>query len=244
MASFSGFAAQKMMDLYNSHGHEVGSELKKAYPAAYAHLTATDCITYVLNVLSYAYEKSGDKKFSKEIWTYGKDPADPQKRFKGSILGRKLVTEKNWVGIYVNPDVVHPRDGSEEHTFTHFTVNKQCHYHHIPVKYKAVNYNPTPAAHPGFKRLFNKGETKLNLVDVMALRGLPFGVGMSRGDTHTWLFSKGFIFEVHWDGIGATLYEKTLLEDYPWLSSIIIVPPDGVSMIPLAVLPCACAATP
>lgn len=244
MTSFSKFAEQKMIDLFNNHGYEVGSERKKTDPIFYRNFTSTDCITYVLNVLSYAYEKSGDTAFAKEIWTYGKDPDDAGKRFKGSILGRKLVIEKKWVGIYVNPDVVHPRDASDEHTFTYFTANRHCHYHRIPVKYKAVNYNPTPTSHPNFKKLFNKGETALNLVDVADLKNVLFGVGMSRGDTHTWLFSKGYIYEVHWDGIGSNLYEKTTIENYPWLSSIIILPPDGVSAISLAALRCACSAAP
>jgi hypothetical protein len=244
MTSFSQFAAQKMIDLYHNHSNEVGSELKKTDPALYSHFTSTDCITYVLNVLSHAYEKSGDMAFARDIWTYGKDPNDPGKRFKGSILGRKLVSEKKWVGIYVNPDVVHPRDASDEHTFTYFTANKHCHYHRIPVQYKAVNYNPTPAAHPNFGKLFNKGETALNLVDVASLKNVLFGVGMSRGDTHTWLFTKGTIYEVHWDGIGSTLYEKTPIEYYPWLSSIILVPPDGKSSIVLAALHCACSVAP
>ncbi len=163
------------------------------------------------------------------------------KRYKGSVLGKKLVTKKNWVGIYVNPDVVHPRDAAEEHTYTYFTANRHCHYHHIPVKYKAVNYNPTPTSHANFRKLFDKGKTALNIVDVAALRNVQFGVGMSRGDTHTWLFSKGDIYEVHWDAVGADLYEKTAIENFPWLSSIIIVPPDGASAISLAALPCACA---
>lgn len=98
MASFSQFAEQKMKDLYSHHSHEVGSELKKSDPSFYSSFTSTDCITYVLNVLSYAYEKKGDTTFAKEIWTYGKDPSDPGKRFKGSIMGRKLVTEKKLGG--------------------------------------------------------------------------------------------------------------------------------------------------
>ena len=229
MASFSNYAEQKTIDLYNNHSHEVGSELKKSNPVSYGPYTFTDCITYVLDVLSYAYEKSGDKKFAKDIWTYGKDPSDFQKRLKGSVLGKKLVILKNWVGIYMNPDVVHPRDGSDEHTYTNFTVNKNCHYHQIPVRHKAVNYNPIHSSHPEYQSLFNKGETAFNLVDLQELRKVQFGVGMSRGDKHTWLFFKGTIYEVHWDGIGATLYEKTLFENYPWLSSIILVPPDGAS---------------
>lgn len=244
MASFSQYAVKKMKDLYTNHSHEVGIELKRSDPTNYSSYTSTDCITYVLNVLSYAYEKSGNTAFAKDIWTYGKDPQDPGKRFKGSVLGRKLVSQKKWVGIYVNPDVVHPRDASDEHTFTYYTANKYCHYHSIPVQYQAINYNPTPSSHTNFKKLFNKGETALNTVDITSLKDVVFGVGMSRGDTHTWLFSKGVIYEVHWDGIGPNLYEKTHVEHYPWLSSVIIIPPDGVPLISVAALRCACATSP
>lgn len=157
-------------------------------------------------------------------------------------MGKKLVTQKNWVGIYVNPDVVHPRDSMDEHTFTYYIANKYCHYHNIPVKYQTVNYNPTPTSHPSFQGLMKqKGQTTLNSVDIAALKNIQFGIGMSRGGAHMWLFSKGYVYEVHWDEV-PSLYEKKAIEDFPWLSNIIIVPPDGALTISVAA--CACAATP
>lgn len=87
MPSFSQYAIDKMKDLYNNHSHEVGIELKKNDPTYYASYNSTDCTTYVLNVLSYAYEKSGDNAFAKQIWTYGKDPSDRWEAIQRNCFG-------------------------------------------------------------------------------------------------------------------------------------------------------------
>ncbi|MEA1933833.1 MAG: hypothetical protein U9N60_05310 [Thermodesulfobacteriota bacterium] len=60
------------------------------------------------------------------------------------------------------------------------------------------------------------------------LKKVKFAVGVSRGGKHTWLYSLGKVYEVHWDKIGAELYEVTNLEDYAWLSGALVVPPDAI----------------
>lgn len=84
MASFSTYAKNKMLDLYNNHDHEVGSQLKKNNPKKYESLEATDCITYVLKVLSHSYMKMGNRQLSKDIWLMGRESA--QSNFRGTIL--------------------------------------------------------------------------------------------------------------------------------------------------------------
>lgn len=60
------------------------------------------------------------------------------------------------------------------------------------------------------------------------LKRVRFGVGVSKGGRHTWLFSLGWVYEVHWDQIGPSLYEKSSFETYGWLSGAIVLPPDVV----------------
>ncbi len=237
-ALFSDYAKTKLLDLYKDHPNEVGSVLRQSDPTKYATYKATDCITYVLNVLAYAFEQSGDHTTSRSVWSYGKKPSDG--KFYGSLLAQKLISHHHWVGIYINPDVVHPRDAANEHNFSHYVVNNKCHYYQIPVKYKVVNYSPTSTTHVSYQQLVpGKGKTKLNAIDITTLQKLKFGFGLSRGGMHTWVYSEGYIYEVHWDQIGSGLYEKTKLEDFPWLSGVIIVPPDAYKGIALSPLSCA-----
>jgi hypothetical protein len=92
MKSFSEYALEKMLDLYRNHPNEVGSALKKSDPATYANSQSTDCITYVLNVVSYAFEKRGNSAAAKKVWTLGK---------YGTSLAQYLVNEHKWSGIYI-----------------------------------------------------------------------------------------------------------------------------------------------
>lgn len=177
--TFSDYAQSEMLNLYLNHSNEVGSELKRVDPAAYAGLDSTDCITYALNVISHAYEQVGLTQRASAVWTDGKDPNG---KFKGTILAQKLVKYHNWVGIYINPDVVHPVDADKEHNFTNHIVNKTCAYHRIPVKYKAVNYNTTPKTHSAYQQLIPyKGETTLDTTNMAIVKDIKFGFGLSRG---------------------------------------------------------------
>ena len=72
MSTYTTFAKEKLLDLYSSHDHEVGSQLKLQKPEAYKDLQSTDCFTYSLRVMSYAFENSGNSQAAKAIWNYGK----------------------------------------------------------------------------------------------------------------------------------------------------------------------------
>jgi hypothetical protein len=66
------------------------------------------------------------------------------------------------------------------------------------------------------------------------------GWGHSRGGRHTWLFSRGDVYEVHWDKVGADLYEASPLRGFPWLSGVIVVPHDQAGFLAIrAKLECA-----
>ncbi|GDY28304.1 hypothetical protein AHAT_41940 [Agarivorans sp. Toyoura001] len=240
MTSFSGIAKAKTIKLYENHSHEVGSVLKQSDPKKYEKYESTDCITYVLNVLSHAYKEMGNGQMAKDVWTMGRETS--RSDFRGTILAKRLVTQKNWAGIYVSPDSIHPSDGDQEHTYASVVARKQCIYStdNVPLKHRVVNYNPTKEDNPNFQALYPYlGKTKLNDIDYKELAKIPFGFGLSRGGMHTWLFVEGFVYEVHWDAIGKGLYEKTALRNYPWLSSAIFVPQDTAIKLNLAKLKCA-----
>jgi hypothetical protein len=56
---------------------------------------------------------------------------------------------------------------------------------------------------------------------------VKFAYGLARGGRHTFLCSYGMIFEVHWESIGADLYERSAFYYYPWLSGVMVTPPDA-----------------
>ncbi len=223
MPSFTDVAYDKLIDLYNNHDKEVGSELKKTDPVKYKDFKSTDCITYALNVISHAFESTGDPASAKKAWSLGKH---------GTELAAYLVNSHRWQGVYVNPDTVHPADANSEHAFSSIVVSKSCTYYKIPMAFKVTNYNVTATTDPNFQKLNTKaGVTALNTVDIASLDLVKFGFGVSKGGRHTWLFSYGKVYEVHWDQIGANLYEASPLRSFAWLSSAIVVPSDQVGLL-------------
>lgn len=148
MTNFTNHAHNKMMDLFSNHSHEVGSQIASAHPGK----TPTDCITYIINVLKYAFEKSGDKAISDKVAKLGE---------YGTKLAAYLVNNQNWKGVYYNPDVNHPRDGNLEHPFSYYKkviLSKQ--YYTIPMTYWVINYKPTPKTHPSYKNFSGIGGSK------------------------------------------------------------------------------------
>jgi len=193
----------------------------------------------VLNVLSYAYKEIGNEQMANDIWYMGRETK--QDKFRGTILAKRLVNNKNWAGIYVSPDSIHPTDGKKEHTFAAYRA-KKCKFSpdNVPLKHYVVNYKPTSKKHPKFQALYPAlGERKLNEIDYKALEKIPFGFGLSKGGTHCWIFIEGYVYEIHWDAIGPGLYEKTALRDFKWLSSAILVPNDTAANLNLVKLKCA-----
>lgn len=223
MKTFTDYAQEKLIDLFNNHDHEVGSELKKLEPEKYKDYKSTDCITYALNVISHAFRSIGDESSAKRVWSLGK---------KGSELAQYLVNQHGWRGIYINPDLKHPLDADAEHVYTGILAEQKCLYYGIPLSFKVANYFPTPASHSAFKKL-NKasGITQLNTIDIASLKSVRFGFGISRGGRHTWVFSKGKVYEVHWDAVGKDLYDETPLNDFGWLSGAMVIPVDQAAMV-------------
>jgi len=211
-------ALDKLMGLYHEHSHEVGSMLKKEYPYEYENLKSTDCITYVINVLSYAFEQTNNMQAVNKVRALGA---------YGTKLANYLVEEQNFKAIYINPDIYHPNDSDEEHTYSAYVARNKCTYYDIKLKYQVVNYNPTSRDDLSFQSInTTKGTTPLDEISIEALSNVEFGFGVSRGGRHTWLFSYGKVYEVHWNNVGADLYEASPLQSYNWLSGVIVIPKE------------------
>lgn len=204
---FTKYAHHKMQDLYLHHDHEVGSELYKSDPARYAGYQRTNCITYALNCISYGFSRTGNNRAAREVWKH---------IVSGVNVIHYLVNEHDWECIYINPDTRNPADGDSEHPFSWYLAKKYCNYYKLPVSFFAVDYKPTEGV---------ASPTPVNTKDIALLNAIKFGFGISRGAMHTWVFSEGSVYEVHWYAIGDDLYEKSPLVDFAWLSGAIAVPP-------------------
>lgn len=189
--TFSDHAYEKMLDLFNNHDHEVGSELFRSDPTKYEGKEITNCIIYSINAIEYAYKQTGNLQAAKDVSALSRE--------SGVVLARLLVNKYGWKGIYFNADVNHPHDGDDEHVDAHRKLHKNCTYYNVPIDYKAVNYRPTKKTNPNFQKLWKKPATQINKLDIAKLSNVKFGFGSARGGMHTFLYSYGDIYEVHWD---------------------------------------------
>ena len=201
-----------------------------------------DCSTFVLNVLKHTYTEVGQSQTANNIVNsmgMAQRGSDTKPKYYSDVLYRKLVTAFGWKAIYCTPDRRHPNDGQNEHTFATAVVESKCRYFGIPVEYTVINYQPSPETDPFFQKV-NPDYTaqKLNAIDLAALDKVKFGIGMSRGGDHAWLFSSGSVYEVHQASIGNGLYEIRKLPKFPWNSNLIVVPPDMIPFLTMRSIKC------
>jgi hypothetical protein len=227
---FEDYAYEKMLDLYNNHNNEVGSELFKMDPSKYSGKDITNCIIYSINTIEYAFTKTGNLNAAKEARRLIGE--------SGVVLARLLVKKYGWKGVYFNADVKHPSDGDDEHVDAHRQLSKHCEYYNVPVEYKVINYRPTKKTNINFQKLWKKSVTKLNKIDIAGLSNIKYGFCCARGGMHTFLFSYGDVYEVHWSQIGKDLYERTPLKDYMWVDGIIVIPPLEASKLKVTEVIC------
>ncbi|ABD79972.1 hypothetical protein [Saccharophagus degradans] len=209
--------------------NHVGSQLKKEFPAKYQNHESSDCITMVIWVLQHAFKERGLHDVAKKIGTLG---------YKGTELARYLINTHNWNGVYYNPDVNHPSDGKGEHNASYYNqVKRNCTYSvgKVPTSHKLINYRPSPNKVTSYLPL-----TEKVTIDYNKFKLIPFGVGLPKGGTHCWLYSYGKVFESHWDReFSNGLYTSIPLNQFPWLSGVIITPPNSKSLLNIAEVKCA-----
>jgi hypothetical protein len=135
--TFSDYALEEIDDVFANHSNHVGSVLKRSDPAKYAAYIASDCITFVIWVLQHAFRETGNPIAADKVGTLGA---------KGTDLAKYLIDQHHWHGVYYNPDVNHPSDGSGEHIVSYYKqVKAKCKYSvaGVPVQYKLINYRPS-----------------------------------------------------------------------------------------------------
>ena len=97
-----------MWDLLKDEANQVGTHYKGPTAAA-AGKIRTDCITYVMNVLAYAFEQTGRSDLGAGVRANSK---------KGTKLAQYLVAQ-GWAAYYWNPDTRNPRFGGSEHPISY-----------------------------------------------------------------------------------------------------------------------------
>jgi len=97
------------------------------------------------------------------------------------------------------------------------------------------NDSVTPNTHPAFQKLNKTAPaTALNDIDIKSLEQVKFGFVISKGGMHSWMFSKGYVYEVHWDKVGSELYEATPLRIFLRISGVIVVPFEQAAHLTLS----------
>lgn len=208
MKSFSQYAVEKMNALRNSASSQYGSQYKGSRKEG---KTQTNCIDFVVKVLADAYEKIGKADVAKDV---------RKLRDKGTDVAKYLVENRKWSAHYWNPDVRFPADKRGEHPVSYQAAVKHGTYYKIPVAGGIINYRLTPGNGPRTASTAAVGRFKL----------VPFAMGLAFGGMHTFLVADGNVHEVHWEGIGDSLYGKTAFEKWngsgAYLSGIVVVPKE------------------
>ena len=179
-------------------------------------------------VLKYAFEETDKKDIAKKVGNLG---------HKGTALAKYLIDQHGWKAVYYNPDVNHPRDADGEHISSYYNqVKKACTYSvdKVPTAFKVINYRPSKTIVTPYLK-----ETKKTTVDYDIFKLIPFGLGMSRGGMHVWLYSYGKVYESHWEkDFNNGLYTAIPLNNFAWLSGIVVVPPDAHALLTMSKVKC------
>lgn len=213
---FSDYCYDKMWELFKTPEDEVGSE----FLGNKGNSSITNCVIYVSNVLIYGHEKIGRMDRNERIEQLGR------KEQNGSKLAKYLVEEIGWTAYYWNADVRNGRNGESEHSFSYQEVLNKKRYlpdsTNLPISGLVVDYNkqnktskrvwiPTPVDIPNpivpvrIPIPIPVDVPADNTAILEKVSKVKFAYGIARGATHTFLFSYGEIFEVHYEQQGAKL---------------------------------------
>jgi len=208
---------------------------EKAWLVANPGLELTDCITYVRNVIEWAYRQIGDNSTAERL---------P----KGLKLYEFMVKEKGWKGIYWNCDVARPREADPKYAIdevdAYISVKKTGHYRpagryqiDVPIHALVVQFKPTsPSLRPRHysTRLTapDKGNLPLPTLDpalLAAFKRVTFAAILGKAGDHNALLLSGSVYEVNYCvGPGNPgLYYNGPLEKWAetWGSGIAVAPP-------------------
>jgi hypothetical protein len=167
MSRYNDYALDKIQTLLDTRADQVG----RLYEGDKTGKGQTDCITFVMQVLVYAYEKLGLKEVAQAVKNRAK---------KGTALAEYLVTKRTWKAHYWNPDTRHPGDNDNEHPYSYLLAVKHKRYYKIPLAGAIIDYNPTP---------LRKNQTQAKTIALAHFKLVPFAVGIARGGVaHLFVF--------------------------------------------------------
>lgn len=209
---------------------------------------ATDCATYVREVLSDAFSKTGNTS-----------AAIGQAKHGGFGLIKYLVKSQKWVAIYWNPDVLRPPDvkNAAQHPASYiiavkgemksasrsntYRFKKNVYVARLDkrdevvdivdmvVQYKQATGNFT--AYPSLFRLNAVPVPHVSTDKLKILKKVKFGVVTARAGFHNALLVNGKVWEAHWGARSGTngLYTSCAFEDWrngsqSWGSGLLVVP--------------------
>ncbi|MBI5872070.1 hypothetical protein HZB88_03205 [archaeon] len=180
------------------------------------NLQETDCISFCWSVFRETYPGTG--KELKQLAVEASKPsaiADATQSGVDGINFVKALQKRNWKTVYYNPNVKNPEDKDEEHKYSYALAKQEGTYYRININDLLTDYKA------GSIEANNK---------LAQLKKVPFAYVLARGGRHIAAISYGNIYEVHWvNGPGnVKLMEKSSFEkDWPWLSGVIVLPPDA-----------------
>ena len=192
---------------------------------------STDCVTYLMAATELGHQKTQ----AGEEWAFAMEQYRSHERRKrrsgegggsGMHIADRLV-RLGWQGLYFNRDTQNPEDGQDYHKDEWKSARRRRKYLGIPVVDLVVNYAPNP-----------RGKTPRNPSNkYRLLKGIPFGIVMLKYGMHTAMYGEGSIYEAHWTvgarpsrdlsgtPVGDPLFDATPLDNYGWVSGLIVVPP-------------------
>ena len=175
-----------------------------------------DCTTFLLEVLSQAFEAAGmgetfDQVLERAIAASGSEG------LKGLEI-MKALQEEGWRGGYFNPDVNFAADADDEHPYSHYVAKEKGTYYGMEVDPSLMFTNYRPAWSSKTERDESVAER---------LEEIDFAVVAARGGQHMAVLVNGQVYEVHWSAAASSVNVITheALVDWSWLSGGLLLPP-------------------
>ena len=206
-----------MWDLFFHHDDEVGTD----FPGDRRGRKPTNCIIYVRNVLEYAYRKIGRKDIADNIHQLPKE---------GGVALASYLVSLGWKAHYWNPDRVNTDDGRREHKFSYDEAVRTGKCYGVTVSGFIADYNPIQVRQTWsewIRGIKPAPQTPKRMAAFNRFSQVRFAYGLASGAYHTFLYSFGMIFEVHWTQERDNLYGRSPFYYYPWRSGLMLVPPDS-----------------
>ena len=187
----------------------------------------TDCTEYVVEILRQSFAAAGQSAMFDKIMGIAKQKSGST-GFKGIELLKALQGELGWTGIYFNPDVAHPGDGDDEHPYTAYLARAKGSYYGVEVDPSKSILDYDPSLEYTGRGYVSRG-TELNEQSIEAINDIEFGIIAARGGRHMAVIVDGDVYEVHWSSPSTSdgLITAKPLEDWAWMSGVILRPPTG-----------------